>query len=790
MQGFRLRRFAGVLALVGTWLAAAASCGGNGGSTFARVPEAQDSSLAVGEAGPAAIDDGPTFTLDGNLDGACVPRTCQDLGYTCGPNGDGCGGLIDCGTCPLPTYCGGAGYSQCGGDALLARDGALLCNPRTCKDVGHDCGFTGDGCGGLLQCGACTAPAYCGGGGFDICGGNSGVTQDGAPACTPATCQTLGFDCGPAGDGCGGLLQCGACTLPEVCGGGQPGVCGTRPACTGLCTQQVACDGGTTTTITGRVVAGTLPQYGGPDPVPNVVVYVPNAPLQRFTRGVQCDQCGASVSGRPLVSTTTAFDGAFTLANVPVGRGIPVVIQLGRWRRGVLLDVTSACATTAVGDIHMPRSQIDADIPGSANIPLTAISTGNVDALECVLLKMGVDRTEFTAAGGSGRVHVYVGNGADVGPGTPEETALMGSGGSFMDYDQILLPCWGVDPTAAGSANRKTPAEEANLVTYANGGGHFFATHFSYAWLYQTSPFDRTAQWNVNHTAWNFKVASVNVSTNPKGAVFAAWLNAVGALSNTSPPEVTISVPRHDVDAVNPGAVDWVDTTDFDGTPMLLHYTFDMPWNQPNQCGHVIYSDFHVTDLQPNTTSVTFPAECGPGSMIAQEKMLEYMIWDLASCPPGPPPPSCLPQTCAQQLFGCGPAGDGCGNQIDCGTCPAPLTCGGGGELGQCGGNAPCTPQTCAEQGVGCGPAGDGCGNQIDCGSCPLPRTCGGAGTLGQCGAGGTCTPVTCQQLGYDCGPAGDGCGSQLDCGTCTPPATCGGGGAPGQCGGGAGPTR
>ena len=44
------------------------------------------------------------------------------------------------------------------------------------------------------------------------------------------------------------------------------------------------------------------------------------------------------------------------------------------------------------------------------DIPLTAISTGAVDSLECILLKMGVDESEFAgtgAGGGGGRIHLY-----------------------------------------------------------------------------------------------------------------------------------------------------------------------------------------------------------------------------------------------------------------------------------------------------------------------------------------------------------------------------------------------
>jgi hypothetical protein len=35
----------------------------------------------------------------------------------------------------------------------------------------------------------------------------------------------------------------------------------------------------------------------------------------------------------------------------------------------------------------------------------------------------------------------------------------------------------------------------------------------------------------------------------------------------------------------------------------------------------------------------------------------------------------CCPQTCAQQNIHCGPAGDTCGGEIMCGTCPPGQSC-------------------------------------------------------------------------------------------------------------------
>jgi hypothetical protein len=758
------------------------ACGGSdfcGGGGFSR--------CGVGDAGAAG---------DG---GVCAPKTCAALGLTCGLNADGCGGVVDCGSCAPPAFCGGDGFSRCGGTGPAEGGAASACTPATCASLGFACGTAGDGCGSVLDCGSCGAPAFCGGGGFSVCGGHGG---SGSPsACVPATCQKLGYDCGPTGDGCGNLLQCGACGGPDICGGGGvPGVCGHD--CTGLCTQQVAC-AGPPTTITGRVLAGVsswVPSGTPPDPVPNAIVYVPSAPLQPFRPGAQCTQCGADVSGSPLVATTSAFDGTFTLANVPVGVHIPIVVQLGRWRREVFFDVTGSCATTSMGDIHLPRNE------GEGDIPLTAISTGAVDSLECILLKMGVDESEFagTATGSGGRIHLYSSGfgSADAsghGPGaslfdSEPEAALLGAGGAYMGYDQIMLPCW-------GDEFLKTSDELASLVSYANGGGRFFATHFSYTWLFQNSPFDGTASWDVNANRNSTTngglgapfVGDVDVGGNPKGSVFVKWLGLLGALSNASPPEVAIQAGRHDVDGVLGSSVDWIDGKDSSPpspsrAKMLLHYTFDTPVGQASQCGHAIFSDFHVNN-QSSTNASIFPDECDVAPLTPQERILEYMIWDLQSCVPAPPRTTCTPRTCVQQSIGCGPAGDGCGNVVQCGACVAPQTCGGAGVASQCGAVPPggqCTPVTCASQNVACGPASDGCGRLLDCGQCVPPQSCGGGGVAGQCGApdaGARCVPVTCAQQNLACGPAGDGCGHLLDCGACPPSSVCGGGGVPGVCG-------
>jgi hypothetical protein len=93
------------------------------------------------------------------------------------------------------------------------------CTPRTCEELGAECGALADGCGELLQCGECTPPDTCGGGGTPYQCGNDG--------CTPRTCEDVGAECGAIADGCGETIDCGVCAPPQTCGGsGEANQCG------------------------------------------------------------------------------------------------------------------------------------------------------------------------------------------------------------------------------------------------------------------------------------------------------------------------------------------------------------------------------------------------------------------------------------------------------------------------------------------------------------------------------------------------------------------------------------
>ncbi|MGH7272738.1 MAG: hypothetical protein ACREJ3_20100, partial [Polyangiaceae bacterium] len=258
---------------------------------------------------------------DGGI--ACSKKTCASYpAGTCGAQSDGCGGLTAvCGTCTNPQFCGGAGPNQCGGNNGLSPDGGLSCTPKTCANYpGANCGPESNGCGGLTAtCGAwaCVAPQYCGGGGFDICGGTTGRNSDGGIICNPKTCASQGYNCGSGGDGCGNPIgPCGplggACPAGQFCGGGGTNVCGTTGSCSALCQGQKTCAGGVLASIHGTVNAATPAIYLAAgvtvgDPVPNVLVYVPNKPVLAFlpraseNAAQQCGSCNQDVSGDPLV---------------------------------------------------------------------------------------------------------------------------------------------------------------------------------------------------------------------------------------------------------------------------------------------------------------------------------------------------------------------------------------------------------------------------------------------------------------------------------------------------------
>jgi hypothetical protein len=394
-------------------------------------------------------------------------------------------------------------------------------------------------------------------------------------------------------------------------------------------------------------VSGIVYDPAGQNPLYNVIVYVPNKPLLPFAEGATCDQCGVLASGAPLVTALTDPTGRFVLSNVPTGDDVPLVLQLGKWRKQVVIPHVEACSDTPMVDrnaMRLPARRSE------GNMPQIAIATGGCDPFECLLLKIGVDPSEFTTEDGGGSVHVFQGTGGVTLANGAKTAADLWSSRSLPKYDLLVNAC-----ECGEESGEKPQSAIDNLVAYANAGGRIFNTHYHYYWIDPTKlgtgasnpSWQTTANFVVDSPGESSVVGTID-TTFPKGSAFAAWLYSVGASSYLG--ELAIKDARYNVIGVNPPSTRWVYSQNTEQTqtawPALLHYTFNTPVgaSDDKQCGKVLFSDFHVVASQM-LSAPTFPTECDSGPMSPQEKALEFMLFDLSSCiqqemaPPQPPAP-------------------------------------------------------------------------------------------------------------------------------------------------------
>jgi hypothetical protein len=398
--------------------------------------------------------------------------------------------------------------------------------------------------------------------------------------------------------------------------------------------KQVSCDGDVTTTVSGTVYipSGQLPLY-------NVMVYVPETELGPLPPGASCS---CEISGEPIVSTLTDASGHFVLENVPVGPDIPIVIQVGDWRREINIGTVEACVDTPVPDrtLTLPKNQSEGDLPR------IAVATGRLDALECLVRKLGVSESEFTNPRGGGRVQLFTGmdgtdqyvdelNGGEVFP--PAE-ALWDDVEALQDYDIVLLSCEGDAPPAPdeplSDVPNKSEAAMQAMFDYANLGGRIFASHFHSIWFQRgPAPFPQIASFtDANDSEYNEITAQV-VTGFPKGDAMQQWIQSTG----TSPDGlIPIVGGAHTILAENTDyAQRWLETSD---PPSVQYISANTPLgaSDAEQCGRVVLSDLHVSpgfpdgDYSDQTTE--FPEGCITDTLSPQEAVLAFMLFDLSAC--------------------------------------------------------------------------------------------------------------------------------------------------------------
>ncbi|MEY4550999.1 MAG: hypothetical protein RL685_7194 [Pseudomonadota bacterium] len=454
---------------------------------------------------------------------------------------------------------------------------------------------------------------------------SSRVTPPPVPEAEPPPAE------GPIVTTIGGLL------LPEDEGDGRL----ASGPCVNLQCRQMACAGGSPTTLSGTVYtpAGSLP-------LNNVTVYVPNAELEPLVEGASCSTCDASVSGSPVVAALTDTAGRFTLTDVPVGENIPLVMQVGKWRRLVTLPRVDPCTENVLTDVgltRLPANQSEGDLPR------IALSTGALDALECLLRKVGISDSEFTNPEGTGHVQLFAGHqGTSSYDTTLNDGAAFATSGaalwdqltSFQRYDVVLLSCEGDE-----YLEEKPAIARQALFDYLNGGGRAFLSHWHKIWLQEgPTPFPEMVRFNNRDDDLNVS-AAVDTSF-PKGAALAEWL--VNVQGSTVPGVVELVDAQNTAAAENPlYAQRWIyDPLDgATGAPSVKYVTANTPLGAPaaDQCGRTVYSDIHVSSGDNSAPNRPFPTGCTSTGLSPQEKVLIYMLFDLSACivpdnqPPAPP---------------------------------------------------------------------------------------------------------------------------------------------------------
>ena len=419
--------------------------------------------------------------------------------------------------------------------------------------------------------------------------------------------------------------------------GGAPG----KKACSGLACNVTACPRGGSTTIRGTVYdpAGKRALYG-------VVVYVPSTPPAPLPAGATCLRCEDYYTGGPVTSAVTDALGHFTLQSAPDGADVPLVLQVGKWRRQIVLPRVDRCAETVVpeGTLTLPKNGREGDLPS------IAVSTGGADTIECLLRRMGVDEAEYVpGAGGGGHVHVFKGDDTapgptwgrypapDTRPGAPRSAAaLWGSAADLLRYDVVVLSCEAQVP--AGMNQRA-------LFDYAAAGGRVFASHYHYAW-FDTGPFGAAnlAAWSAGTYQAGWSLGASVVTTTwagqpfPRGQALFDWLSAAGALTGGQLPIDTPSRSNATVTAANTGSQPWIVAGNHPVSPGAAQvFSFDTPIGAApgDQCGRVVFSDVHVGpaagDYGGSLGTIT-PAGCGARDLSPQEKALEFVLFDLSSC--------------------------------------------------------------------------------------------------------------------------------------------------------------
>jgi hypothetical protein len=375
-------------------------------------------------------------------------------------------------------------------------------------------------------------------------------------------------------------------------------------------------------------VTGTALAPNGADPVPGASVFIPAKVPELFPPDVKCEVCGHLGKSNNLWYTTSAPNGSFTLKNVCPGKW-PLVVQNGRFRRLVYINV-AAGSTMAIpaGQSRLPRRHkefVQAD-----SIPKIAVATGDFDKMECVLRKMGL---------ADGTFDLYEAASSRKSPKTlPSFKNLVADLNKMKSYNIIFINCTAntFEKELANATIRK------NLNDYVNAGGRLYVTDWSYDWIEQVEPFSPFIDFEPGaspNTPEPLNAAALGadglkVTAKIKDPQMAQWLTAFpGAISGGNSHIEHFLINWVIMHKLGQGTKLWVEGSiksssgSLTGTrPLTVTFNF-------KNCGKVLYSSYHTEGREDESVIApkAFPAYCG-GTFSPQDRILEYLIFDIASC--------------------------------------------------------------------------------------------------------------------------------------------------------------
>ncbi len=404
----------------------------------------------------------------------------------------------------------------------------------------------------------------------------------------------------------------------------------------------IVCPDGGRTTLTGTVYdpAGTTPLSGA-------VVFIPNGAVKAIVPGTSACTCDDPIGDYVTVAVSDAT-GAFTMTDVPTGKNVPLVVQIGKWRRQVVVPTVVDCATTALPPelTRLPRNRTEGDLPQMA------LLTGSCDELACFLRGIGIDAQEFTGPDLGGSVHVYRGAG-------PGPDLMGGGGGTAGDCTGTAGPCplWSTrqaleryDTVFLGcecGENNQTKPDMTPMHDWLEEGGSVVAVHNQETW-FKNGPADfrNVAGWAATDAGASGPFV---VDTSfAGGSTLDRWLGTVHALDATGSVPLNAGDVSTSLGPAGSHAAGWIFDRSSGATAAtanvqyLSFFTPTPPLDggpiSGNQCGRAILTDVHV-GAGGMQSSAPVPMGCS-GALDAEARALEFLLFsDVPRCATQAPAP-------------------------------------------------------------------------------------------------------------------------------------------------------